>query len=99
MKSKKDSLFPLGMIIVIVLIVFLLQSSHEASINEYVSQHHWTLVSRDSRIINTGPFWRGKNDSVYRVVAKDDEGNNHVVWIKFGICGMQVEKGSLNDGD
>ena len=54
-------------------------------LHKWVSENRYDLLSAENRVFRKGPFmWSGKNQVVYRVQVRDEQGNERNGWVRCG---------------
>jgi len=64
-------------------------------LHKWASENQYDLVYAQNRVFRKGPFmWSGKNQVVYRIHVRDEQGNERKGWVRCGgwLLGMLADK-------
>lgn len=85
---KQFKVYIISYIIAIILLIFLaiaIYNSQATEINKVIKEKGGTIESVDRRLIHAGPFnWFSSNQTKYKIVYRDKDGENQEAWVKFG---------------
>lgn len=82
-----------GILIALILTRF---GNQQSDIDNWLKQRGLHRVFEENRILYTGPYWRGRNETVYFVKAVGEDGQVKIFWFKFS-WGMSVTPGRPED--
>ena len=60
-------------------------SRAEQLVKKWAAENGYRLLLAEHRVFRKGPFmWSGRTQAVYRVVIRDEWGDNRTGWVRFG---------------
>ena len=67
-------------------ITCLVHKSDMSDMNDWAAQNGYVITFQESRVIHTGPFWKGKNERVFyaRVRPANGDGPERGIYFRFG---------------
>jgi hypothetical protein len=67
------------------LYIYFLVSRSKYLLNKWADENHFELLHAEHRIFRKGPFpWSSRQQVVYRVRVRDDQGREREGWVRCG---------------
>lgn len=85
MEDERELVTEVLEIVAILLIVYyfynILRSANR-SIDRWVKENDVNVLSREFRLLRTGPYWLTHNRPVYKLVVQFPDGRREICWIR-----------------
>jgi hypothetical protein len=90
MKSLGQFCFVALLIVLALVVGISVRQNQNNRIDEWATQQGYTVERSEECVFDRGPYWYADDDdAVYRVVVADNDHQQFVVYVHFGLWGLE----------